>query len=171
MYGREAYKATQASTKQMDHKKTELLIRETISDLDVPQDLLEPLATHLSSDSTNATHFLMRFHHCLDAQSLSSSRRAYISAITISAGYFLGGFIPLVPYVFASTVKQGLVWSVAVMAVALFAFGYGKSRLAADAGWKGAVRGGLQMVVLGGLAAGAAAGCVWVASLHDLAPG
>ncbi|KAI9672278.1 MAG: hypothetical protein M1831_002092 [Alyxoria varia] len=167
----EAFTATQISTKQMDHLKTEHLIRETISDLDIPQDLHGPLTTHLSSDPTNATQFLMRFHHCLDSQALSSSCRAYISALTISTGYFVGGLIPLVPYLFASTVKEGLMWSVAVMAIALFAFGYGKSKLAAEAGWRNAVKGGVQMAVLGGLAAGAAAGCVWVASFYDMVPG
>lgn len=79
-------------------------------------------------------------------------------------GYFLGGFIPLVPYFFALDVLSGLYISVGVMALALFAFGYGKTCVVA--GWSGprqvwqGVCGGLQMVVVGGVAAGAAMGLV-----------
>ena len=103
----------------------------------------------------------MKFHHCALEP---PSNRAFTSALTIALGYFLGGFVPLVPYFFTEDVMSGLKVSVGVMALALFAFGYGKTCVVA--GWGGpgrvwqAVVGGLQMVVVGGVAAGAAMGLV-----------
>ncbi|RMZ78142.1 hypothetical protein DV738_g4018, partial [Chaetothyriales sp. CBS 135597] len=53
--------------------------------------------------------------------------RAVVSAVTIGLGYFLGGLFPLLPYAIVSTVKMAFIWSVSVMVVALFAFGAGKT--------------------------------------------
>jgi VIT1/CCC1 family predicted Fe2+/Mn2+ transporter len=92
------------------------------------------------------------------------SNRAFTSALTIAMGYFLGGFVPLLPYFFVDTVFVGLCISTAVMAVALFVFGYTKTCIVT--GWYGSkcvregIWGGLQMVVIGGVAAGAAMGLV-----------
>ena len=103
----------------------------------------------------------MKFHHCALEP---PTNRAFTSALTIALGYFIGGFIPLLPYFFAANVLSGLYVSVGVMALALFAFGYGKTCVVA--GWSGSRRvwqgvcGGLQMVVVGGVAAGAAMGLV-----------
>lgn len=105
----------------------------------------------------------MNFHHTLPEPSGS---RAVTCALTIALGYFIGGFIPLVPYFFVGPgdAFSALKWSIAVMAVALFVFGYGKTCFVT--GWKGKenVRGGafggVQMVLVGGVAAGAAMGLV-----------
>lgn len=109
--------------------------------------------------------------------------RALTAALTIAAGYFAGGFVPLLPYFFATTIGVARGWSVAVMAVALFAFGFGKtvavqvddqdgdygpddsSRTCFTGGrWQQAsaqgIAGGMQMVVVGGVAAGCAMGLV-----------
>lgn len=61
-------------------------------------------------------------------------------------------------------VYTGLYWSIGVMVVALFAFGYSKTCVVE--GWeggrcvRGGCAGGVQMVVVGSLAAGAAMGLV-----------
>ncbi|KAJ6166751.1 Vacuolar iron transporter cccA [Penicillium chermesinum] len=107
--------------------------------------------------------FLMNFHHTLPEPSGS---RAVICAITIALGYFIGGFVPLLPYFFVGPTDAylALKWSIATMAVALFIFGYGKTCFVS--GWKGrrnirkGVVGGLQMVLVGGVAAGSAMGLV-----------
>lgn len=101
----------------------------------------------------------MRFHHGL-TEDQSRPSRAYISALTITCGYFFGGFIPLLPYFFAGDIETALAFSVLVMAIALFVFGYGKTLLVGERSRWVCVQGGLQMVVLGGLAAGAAMGIV-----------
>jgi VIT1/CCC1 family predicted Fe2+/Mn2+ transporter len=107
--------------------------------------------------------FLMNFHHTLPEPSES---RAVLCALTIALGYFIGGFVPLVPYFFVGPHDAfvALRWSIATMVIALFLFGYGKTCFVS--GWRGKrnVRGGLvggaQMVLVGGVAAGSAMGLV-----------
>jgi vacuolar iron transporter family protein len=105
----------------------------------------------------------MRFSHTLPEP---ASSRALTCALTIALGYFIGGFVPLVPYFFVAPnhVFEGLVWSIGIMVAALFGFGYVKTCV--NTGWRGwgnswaGVKGGGQMVVVGGVAAGAAMGLV-----------
>lgn len=105
----------------------------------------------------------MHFQHMLPPP---SSSRATTCALTIAFGYFVGGFIPLLPYMFVpqSHVLLGLYWSIGIMIVALFIFGYVKTCFVA--GWRGwraigkGTRGGAEMVIVGSLAAGAAMGLV-----------
>ncbi|KAL4778752.1 VIT family-domain-containing protein [Aspergillus varians] len=141
-------------------------VTETIHDIftpyDLPPHLVSELTTHLTS-SPNLPSFLMNFHHTLPEPSGS---RAVTCAITIALGYFVGGFVPLVPYFFVgpNDAFLALKWSIAMMAIALFIFGYGKTCFVS--GWKGrqnlrkGVVGGLQMVLIGGVAAGSAMGLV-----------
>ena len=84
------------------------------------------------------------------------------SGLSISLGYVIGGIIPLLPYFFATTVGMGLRWSIALCLMALMAFGSGKSWLLRgdERSVKRALWEGLQMLVLGSLAAGAAVLCV-----------
>jgi hypothetical protein len=49
--------------------------------------------------------------------------RLYISALTIGLSYFLGGLIPLLPYLFATSAEQGLIISCIVTGVVLLLFG------------------------------------------------
>lgn len=101
-----------------------------------------------------------------------------LSGFSIAIGYLLGGILPLFPYFFVSNVTDGLAWSFAVCVVALFTFGFGKSFLlshhnnqqssrggkrARSAKWKrvkNSLWEGIQMVVLGSVAAIAAVVCV-----------
>lgn len=84
------------------------------------------------------------------------------SGLSISLGYVVGGIIPLFPYFFASTVGIGLGWSIAMCLIALMAFGSGKSWVlrGEDRSVRRALWEGIQMLVLGSLAAGAAVLCV-----------
>ena len=83
-------------------------------------------------------------------------------ALTIGTGYALGGFLPLIPYFFVGDggVMTALCVSSAIMAVALFVFGYGKT--AVVEGWRGfeniksALAEGTYMLVIGGVATGLA---------------
>lgn len=138
----------------------------TISDIfepyELPSELVAQLTNHLAV-SPMLPSFLMNFHHTLPEPSGS---RAVICALTIALGYFIGGFVPLLPYFFVGPQDAfvALRWSIATMVVALFIFGYGKTCFVS--GWKGRknVRkgfvGGLQMVLVGGIAAGSAMGLV-----------
>lgn len=93
--------------------------------------------------------FMMRFELGLERP---DPRRAYRSAITIAVAYVVGGLVPLAPYFFTSDVHAALPVSVGVTAAALLVFGYVKARFTGAS----RVRGALQTVLIGGLAAGAA---------------
>ena len=72
------------------------------------------------SDDVGLTAFLLRFGEGLEEVPNS---RLFISAFTIGGAYFVGGLIPLIPYMIVKDVKHGLFWSVVVTAVVLVVFG------------------------------------------------
>jgi vacuolar iron transporter family protein len=130
------------------------------------ENILEALSTQLSYSEEAQLDFIMKFAHEMQPPACN---RAYISAVTIAIGYFIGGFIPLVPYFFASDVRTAFWWSVGVMAVALFTFGFLKRLLveSEDTDYMSLkrrfaqrARSGVEMIFLGGIAAGAAMGFV-----------
>ncbi|KAI9373719.1 VIT family-domain-containing protein [Aspergillus egyptiacus] len=161
----ESYHATLKATQKQtltDPSSVTPTIEEIFAPYDLPPSLLSDLTAHLSS-SPNLPSFLMTFHHTLAEPSGS---RALTCALTIALGYFIGGFVPLLPYFFvgANEAFLALRWSIATMAVALFVFGYGKTCFVN--GWRGrsnihkGVVGGVQMILVGGIAAGSAMGLV-----------
>ena len=93
--------------------------------------------------------FMMRFELGLEAP---APGRAWRSALTIAAAYVAGGMVPLSAYVLVTDVPAALRLSVAVTLVALALFGGVKGRLTGVP----ALRGALQTVFVGGLAAAAA---------------
>ncbi|CCH62915.1 hypothetical protein TBLA_0I02590 [Henningerozyma blattae CBS 6284] len=99
--------------------------------------------------------FIIRYGKGLDEP---AENRQLISAITIGGGYFFGGVIPLLPYFFVTEVGKGLFYSIIVMAITLFWFGIFKSQMSmgADCPIKKQTLEGIQMVAVGGVAAGAA---------------
>ena len=93
--------------------------------------------------------FMMRFELGLEKP---DPKRALMSALTIAGAYIAGGFIPLGPYMILSGAQIALLFSAAVTIAALAAFGYMKGRFTGTA----PLRGALQTVLIGGLAATAA---------------
>lgn len=108
-----------------------------------------PVLTALRRQPESWVDFMMRFELGLERP---DPRRALTSALTIGGAYVVGGFVPLVPYMFASRASVGLLVSCAVTLVALFSFGYAKGRFTRVR----AIQSGLQTVLVGGLAAAAA---------------
>ncbi|KAH0538641.1 hypothetical protein FGG08_004778 [Glutinoglossum americanum] len=164
----ESYNATFKETQELidrSPEQTTALIYHIFSSYHIPHRMMEPIAEHLGESAQLLQCFIMKFYHNLPPP---PANRALMSAITIALGYFIGGFVPLLPYFFVgkNEVLRALWWSVIVMAISLFAFGYIKTCIVQ--GWVGrhnvwsGVRGGVQMVVVGGLAAGAAMGLVKV---------
>jgi VIT1/CCC1 family predicted Fe2+/Mn2+ transporter len=137
-------------------------ITEVFGPYNVPKQTLNDLVTHLSS-RPNLVDFVMKFHHCEEEP---ASSRALTSAITIAVAYFLGGLLPLIPYfcIGDEQVYLGLYISIGVMVVALFGFGYVKEGAVIGFGGGRNIRmccfSGVQMVVVGSIAAGAAMGLV-----------
>lgn len=91
----------------------------------------------------------MRFELGLEKPDINRARN---SALTIGLAYVIGGLIPLVPYVFASKVLEGLVFSSVITLISLFIFGFFKSKVLGQ----NPLSGGFKMATIGGLAASAA---------------
>lgn len=99
--------------------------------------------------------FIIRYGRGLDEP---AENRQVISALTIGGGYLAGGLVPLLPYFFVDEVGAGLLWSILVMTITLFWFGYVKTQVAMsdNCTLMKKISEGLQMVAVGGVAAGAA---------------
>jgi VIT1/CCC1 family predicted Fe2+/Mn2+ transporter len=108
-----------------------------------------PVVTALRQRPKDWVDFMMRFELGLERP---DPKRAVNSAGTIAASYIAGGLIPLSPYIVLANARTGLLLSVVVTLLALAVFGYIKGRFTGTL----PVRSGLQTVVIGGLAAGAA---------------
>ncbi len=108
-----------------------------------------PVVEALKSRPDAWVDFMMRFELGLEKP---DPRRALASAITIAIAYVVGGIIPLSAYTVLSKPTAAFAVSVVVTAAALAVFGYVKARLAGAR----PVRGALQTVLIGGLAAAAA---------------
>lgn len=108
-----------------------------------------PVVEALSRRPEAWVDFMMRFELGLEAP---DPARAARSAATIAASYIVGGLVPLAPYILMKEVMPALWVSVVVTLVALFVFGAIKGHFT---GVK-PLRGGLQTVIVGGLAAAAA---------------
>jgi VIT1/CCC1 family predicted Fe2+/Mn2+ transporter len=93
--------------------------------------------------------FMMRFELGLEAP---DPRRALTSAATIGSAYVAGGAIPLLPYFFVPRAAGALLVSIVTTLAALFVFGFVKARLTGAR----PLRGALQTLAIGGLAAAVA---------------
>ncbi|PTB64509.1 hypothetical protein BBK36DRAFT_1095469, partial [Trichoderma citrinoviride] len=160
------------SLDEKDREAQEVVVRRHLEPLALPGWMVQDIMTALNDRPEG-------LHHV--AHQLLSSRAAYsieegssstdqlpvwpvASGLSISLGYIIGGTIPLLPYFFAATVGLGLRWSIALCLLALMSFGAGKSWLLrggeASGSWMRCVWEGLQMLILGSLAALASVLCV-----------
>jgi VIT1/CCC1 family predicted Fe2+/Mn2+ transporter len=110
---------------------------------------MQPVVTAITSNQKRWVDFMMRFELGLEAP---DPARAARSAVTIAASYIVGGLVPLAPYLLMKQVIPALWISICVTLLALFVFGSIKGHYT---GVK-PLRGGLQTVLVGGLAAAAA---------------
>ena len=109
-----------------------------------------PVLGALQRNPTAWVDFMMRFELGLEQP---QPGRALRSAVTIASSYIVGGLVPLLPYLLGSP-RTALPASVGITLLALLLFGTIKGRVTGA----GAVRSGLQTVIIGGLAAAAAFG-------------
>jgi len=115
----------------------------------ISEEHITPVVEAIAADQTRWVDFMMRFELGYEEP---DPRRARNSAITIALSYIVGGLVPLSPYMLIPELNAALRVSVAVTLVALFIFGYVKGKLTGIPPW----RGGLQTVIIGGLASAAA---------------
>lgn len=160
MYSSESYETTVRETRELiesDPSATYNMVRDTFAPYGLSSTAIDDITRDLHASHERLLEFLLAFHH---RESAPDCNQAWISALTLAIGYFVGGFIPLIPYFIASQVMTALYWSIGVMGVTLLVFGYVKTCVVR--GWTGhgnvvaAIWGGVQMVCVGGIAAGAA---------------
>ncbi|WVR06844.1 hypothetical protein IAU60_003880 [Kwoniella sp. DSM 27419] len=117
------------------------------------------------NEEMGMTAFLLKFGEGMEEVPTS---RLYISALTIGLSYFIGGLIPLIPYMITDSAEMGLIVSAIVTGVVLFIFGGFKTYFTgATGGWGGYAYGAISTMIVGGLAAGAAFGLVKVMGVQE----
>ncbi|KGO64624.1 protein of unknown function DUF125, transmembrane [Penicillium italicum] len=160
----ESYETTVRETKkliQTDSEETRAMVRETFAPYGLSDSAVEDITCDLHVSQDRLLEFLLAFHH---RETAPDCNQAWTSAITLALGYFIGGFIPLIPYFIVQQINIALYWSIGLMAITLLVFGYVKTCVVR--GWSGranvsaAIWGGVQMCCVGGIAAGAAIGLV-----------
>jgi VIT1/CCC1 family predicted Fe2+/Mn2+ transporter len=117
---------------------------------------IKPVVAAISADQKRWVDFMMRFELGFEEP---DPKRARNSAATIAISYIVGGMVPLSSYMVTRDLHTALLSSVVVTLIALFVFGYVKGRLTGIS----PLRGGMQTVVIGGLASAAAFGLArWI---------
>lgn len=156
------------SAEEKANLSQEQLVLRHLEPLSLSEEAVEGILTTLRSDQGRLGRAARQIQSQHDLYAGSSATESSLpiwpvaSGLSISLGYVIGGIIPLLPYFFAATVGLGLRWSIGLCLVALMTFGSGKSWLLGgeDKSWQKCVWAGLQMLILGSLAAGAAVACV-----------
>lgn len=108
-----------------------------------------PVVAAIRADRERWTDFMMRFELGLEAPDPARARQ---SALTIALSYIAGGLIPLAPYILLHSLSAALWVSVGLTLTALLIFGYVKAHFTG----LNPLRGAVQTVLIGGLAAGTA---------------
>lgn len=137
-----------SETKDVPGKEKEEIV-DVFRSYGLTEDQITPIVDSISSERERWVDFMMRFELGLDKPDPARARH---SAVTIASSYIMGGLIPLSPYIIFHQIKVSLLFSIALTLVALFIFGYIKARFTGI----NSIRGALQTILVGGLAAGAA---------------
>jgi VIT1/CCC1 family predicted Fe2+/Mn2+ transporter len=124
-------------------------LRDIFAEYGLEKPELDAVVAAISSDKKRWVAFMMRFELGLEKP---DPKRAPISAATIATAYFVGGLIPLAPYMIEADVKRALFHSAIVTGCALLVFGTVKGNLTGV----DPLTSGAQTLLVGGLAAGAA---------------
>jgi vacuolar iron transporter family protein len=124
-------------------------VAKVFRDYGLTKEQLEPIVTAITGNQKKWVDFMMRFELGLEKPHPSRAGR---SAATIAVSYIVGGLVPLAPYILMNQVLPALWISIGVTLLALFVFGSIKGHYTGVHPF----RGGLQTVLVGGLAAATA---------------
>jgi vacuolar iron transporter family protein len=130
-----------------DREKEE--IRVVFEDYGLSPEAQEIVVECISKDKDKWVDFMMRFELGLEKP---NPNRARNSAMTIGFSYIVGGMIPLFPYFFVNDPVDGLMNSAGITLIALFVFGYFKSKITGQ----NPVLGAIKVTSIGAAAAAAA---------------
>jgi VIT1/CCC1 family predicted Fe2+/Mn2+ transporter len=115
----------------------------------VPESHVPAVVEGIQSNPKKWVDFMMRFELGLERP---DPRRLLQSPLMIGGAYMIGGFVPLMPYIFISVVDEALLFSSIISLIALFAFGAFKGYFTGQKPVKAA----MQTTVIGSLAAATA---------------
>ena len=142
-------------TIELPHKERDE-VADVFRQFGMSEENIAPVVDAISADQKRWVDFMMRFELGFEEP---DPLRARNSAVTIAVSYILGGMVPLSSYMLVDNLQTALLWSVVVTLIALFVFGYVKGKLTGIA----PLRGGMQTVIIGGLASAAAFGLArWI---------
>lgn len=126
-------------------------VRDFFSSLGLSEDVQEKAVEEVTKDKKKWVDLMMKYELGLDKP---DPKRARTSAFNISMSYVVGGLIPLSPYFFFSNSLEGLKISAVITLIALFVFGYFKSKVTGV----NALGGAFRVMIIGAVAAGCAFG-------------
>lgn len=124
-------------------------IRDVLGEYGISAATQEKVVKELSQNRDKWVEFMMKFELGLEEPNINRARN---SAAVIAGSYIAGGFVPLLPYFFTKTPAEGLIYSAIITLIALFAFGWFKSKMTGQPLFVGAIK----TTFIGALAAGAA---------------
>ncbi|KAJ1552548.1 hypothetical protein HK405_010911, partial [Cladochytrium tenue] len=84
----------------------------------------EPMLVLLRANPEKWVDFMMKFELSLERP---DSSRSWISAVTIGSSYFIGGLVPLIPYIMNDDAMAAFYISIVMTLSVLLAFGYAKA--------------------------------------------
>ncbi|WP_416825593.1 VIT1/CCC1 transporter family protein [Ectobacillus polymachus] len=127
--------------------------REEVADIlrewHLPEPTVKEAVDAISQDDEKWVDFMMKYELGLEKP---EPKRARNSSLTIGLSYIVGGFVPLLPYMFIQQSQSALIVSVIMTLIALFIFGFVKGRYTGSKPIKSA----WQTTLVGGVAAGIA---------------
>lgn len=124
-------------------------IRDVLQEYGISAETQEKVVEELSQNQDKWVEFMMKFELGLEEPELNRARQ---SAAVIAGAYIAGGFVPLLPYFLTDTPQEGLIYSAIITLIALFAFGWFKSKMTGQPLFMGAIK----TTIIGAIAAGAA---------------
>ncbi|MCY7421799.1 MAG: VIT1/CCC1 transporter family protein [Chitinophagaceae bacterium] len=126
-------------------------VREFFENLGLSPAVQQQAVNELIKDKDRWVDFMMKHELGLDRP---DEKRARKSAFNIGLSYVVGGMIPLSPYFFIKNTSEGLQVSAVITLFCLFVFGYFKAKMTGI----NPITGGLKVLFIGAIAAGAAFG-------------
>lgn len=126
-------------------------VREFFDHLGLSPAVQEQAVNELTKDKDRWVSFMMKHELGLDKP---DEQRARKSAFNIGLSYVVGGMVPLAPYFFIDDTIEGLKYSAIITLICLFIFGYFKAKMTGIHPFTG----GLKVMFIGAIAAGAAFG-------------
>lgn len=149
----EAREREEVRTRPEDEREE---IYEIMEGYGLDRDSTQPLVDKLSSNTEQWVRFMMDFELKLEKPNVS---RAWISAVTMGAAYFIGGLVPMIPYFVMHNVTHALFVSIGITVVILLGFGFVKNWVTIGTKRAG-VYGAAQTLFIGVFAAATSYGIV-----------